>query len=79
MIGTKKWINTKTKTETPQTSYVEYMCYNFSDQYYKFVLIDRCRISPRFIKIPIIANIASDYIHNNLFIDDDDDHRRASP
>jgi len=79
MIGTKKWIKTKTKTEI-HSGYCEYMCYNFSDQYYKFVLIDRCRISPRFIKIPIIANIASDYIHNNLFIDDDDDdYRRASP
>jgi len=78
MIGTKKWIKTKTKTEI-HSGYCEYMCYNFSNQYYKFVLIDRCRISPRFIKIPIIANIASDYIHNNLFIDDDDDSRRASP
>lgn len=71
MIGTKKLIQTKIKSGD-QNGYVEYMCYDFCNQYYKFVCIEKCRFSPRFIKIPIIANISSDYIHNNMIINDEE-------
>jgi hypothetical protein len=71
MIGTKKYLQTKIKTETDD-GYTEYMCYDFCNQYYKFVCIEKCRLSPSFIKIPIIANIVSDYIHNNMIIVDEE-------
>jgi len=75
MIGSKKWVKVKKKTATDE-GYREYMCYNFTNQYYKFVCIDRRCL--QFIKIPIIANISSDYIHGNLWIDDNE-YDRASP
>ena len=71
MLGSKKLIQTKIKSGASD-GYVEYMCYDFCNQYYKFVCIEKCRLSPRFIKIPIIANIVSDYIHNNMIIVDDE-------
>tara|TARA_R110000824_G_scaffold167435_1_gene344421 strand:+ start:983 stop:1216 length:234 start_codon:yes stop_codon:yes gene_type:complete len=77
MIGTKKWIRIKNET-SDDCGFREFMCYNFSDRYYKFVCIEK-RCSMRFVKIPIIANIAGDYVHQNTWIPDQDEPKRASP
>lgn len=71
MIGTKKMVIIKNGKMS------EFICYDMTNQYYKFVCIEKT-CSVRFIKIPIIANIASDYVHNNQWINDND-YNRASP
>jgi hypothetical protein len=67
MIGNKKWIKTRAETEE-HSGYHEYICYNFSSQYYKFICVEKDTESPRFVKIPIIANLSSDWIL--MYVDD---------